>query len=136
MEPGAAAWLASARGSLLAARQLLTSEPRSASSRAYYASFAAAHAVLLHLRPDVEARPRGHFRHGELPGQLRWTLLHKAGLRMTSRQADYYKDALNEAYNIRVRADYEPRSHVSALHAGQAESLAAALVRLAERIVK
>ena len=130
------AWLSAARSHLHAARGLRSIHPRSSSSRSYYAAFSAAHAILAHLRPEISSRPRGHFRHGETPGELRWTLLHNAGLELGSFRADFYRESLEDAYNLRAVSDYQPLKSVTAEHAGDAESAAASVVRLAERIVR
>ncbi len=127
------AWLAAAVSGLDAARALRRQHPRSSASRSYYAAFAAAHAVMTHLR--AWHRRRAHFKHGEVPAELRWTLLHDPALGFNKFTADVYQQQLEDAYAYRVKADYMPQVDLNSDEAGDAENAAANLVLLARRML-
>jgi hypothetical protein len=55
---------------------------------------------------------------------------------MDAFKANFYKEQAEETYNLRAVADYQPRATISRDRAGDAESAAASIVRLAERIVR
>ena len=119
-----------------AASDLRALHPRSSVSRAYYAAFAACHALLSHLRPAVDWPKRDNFRHAELPGELRWTLLHYLQNRVTSFQADVYRKSLETAYDLRRFGDYKPELKVTPDHAQTALESAFSLLRLAKEVVR
>jgi uncharacterized protein (UPF0332 family) len=131
----AADWLAMARSAHQAALEIGHAHGRSAASRAYYAAFAACHALMAHLRPAVGWPGRGHFRHGDLPGELRWTLMNCLP-RFSAFQADVYRVLLEGTYNVRRYADYKPEQPVTAMRVAESIESAAQLVRLAERVVR
>ena len=114
---------------------LRRSHPRSAANRAYYACFSACHALLSHLRPEVDWPGRGRFKHGQLPGELRWTLLRRLPGLGTYR-VDIYRDLLETAYTQRRLADYSPQTTISDGAVADAVDAAGSLVRLAKGVLK
>jgi len=105
---------------------------RSAVSRAYYAAHHAAHALL--LASGVKApSPRGNWKHGALPGEVRSSIRNAEGdVSQNARWADYFHQCLQDCYNLRVQADYKPFDTVDDAHARDSLRLARALTRQAQ----
>ena len=130
------AWMGLAESAITAAAAVRSEHPRSSVSRAYYSAFAACHALLAHLRPEMAWPGRANFKHGELPGELRWTLQHKFRRGLSVFQADVYRDCLEETYNLRRQADYKPDRVITADHAEDAVERAGQIVRLARGVIQ
>ncbi len=128
-------WLSLAQSCCEVTELVCHTHPRSAASRAYYAAFAACHAVLWHLRPTLDWPGRGNFRHQELPGELRWTLLHYLP-KMGPFKVDIFRDLLETNYNLRRQADYRPTQHVGTDRVRDAVEAAKQMLRLAQGVVK
>jgi|GEM_PF-907904 len=127
------AWLGIAQDGELAAKESLSTHPRSSISRYYYAAYSASHALLLHL--GVDPPPRGNWDHAILPECLRSSLMARMGS-IPSRNATIYKKGLQDLYNQRIAADYGPLRTVDEQAANDARKWAGQLVRLAEKVLE
>lgn len=124
-------WLNSARESIAAAQSAIKEFPRSAVSRAYFAAYAATHAILLHSN---ETPPqRGNWAHGGLGQQLATVLARGAGL--DRRIALLMRKCVDDCYNCRIQADYGPHLVMGEPIARSATRHARQVLLLAERMV-
>lgn len=125
------AWLHFAEENLDAAGSLRAcGKYRSSVSRSYYAAHHAAHAIL--LANGVTPPLRGNWKHGELPGEIRSAVRSSGG---NAGWADYLHQCLQDAYNLRVQADYKPGQPVMDSHATEARRVAYALFKRAKESV-
>ncbi len=126
-------WLRAAEENLDASHALRRDQRyRSAVSRAYYAAHHAVHAAL--LARGQKSPERGNWRHSELPGELR------ASLRQSSpsnpQWADYFHSSIQNAYSLRIQADYKPANDVGDEHARESHRVATCLVKYALEVVQ
>jgi uncharacterized protein (UPF0332 family) len=125
-------WLQAAESSLTVARGVVNAHPRSGASRAYYACFAAAMAVVSHLDPATAPR---RVRHGEIAA------LFDARVKRSLKGVDNWRrkgycDGLADAYVVRRSADYKPRVEVPAQVAKESVDSAEQLVRFARGVIR
>lgn len=127
---GADKWLESARRSQGAARLLHGNATfvRSSVSRYYFAAYAAAHAVLLHLGKTPPQQ--GNWSHKGLPDVLRTVLT--AIARVDNSAA--YSQMLRTLYDLRVVADYGAGLTLDATLLESARRDSGRVVKLAERM--
>ena len=126
-------WLGLASSNLSTARTVREADPRSACSRAYYAAYAAGHAILLHAR-ELPREGLGTWAHADLPLAVK-AVLNRGTLPCGQQPAASAKIQLECCRALRVDADYSPARAVKSAQAYDACRHAGAVVALAERMV-
>jgi len=124
-------WLAMADDNMSAAGELeRAGRHRSAVSRYYYSIHHAVHAVLIFWERSVP--PRGNWRHRDLPSEFRSAVLQAEGGRQWAR---VWHEQVQNSYNLRVAADYKPRTEVSQSESSEARRYARAIAVYVQEIV-
>lgn len=108
-------WLRAAQDIMLATLSLAEHHPRSAVSRAYFAAYAAVHAILLHSGEQPPSR--GNWSHDGLAEHVRVVLQRLRRNDSSFRGAIQMKKDVSDLRNYRVRADYSPTSTIDAAEA-------------------
>lgn len=127
-------WLRMASSNLSTARAIRETDPRSSCSRAYYAAYAAGHALLLHVG-EVPRESLGTWAHQDLPDAVK-SVLGRGTVPVGSQPAALAKIHLERCRARRLDADYSPDRTVAPTFAYDACRQAGAVVALAERMVR
>lgn len=107
---------------------------RSSISRGYYAGHAAVHAVLIHFE-RTPPRGRNTWKHRLLPLQLADCLRQNLATRLTRNRTNFFKNALTEAYNYRLNADYGAAKVVDEASADECFRHCGGVVKLGKEIL-
>lgn len=124
-------WLEMAENSMQAA-QNIQQQPRSAVSRAYYATFSASHAILLHFHEQPPAQGNwGHM----ATGSALSAVLGRGGDHGRRTRALLLKDRFAQSYDLRLHADYSPAISPDRSDVNLALSIARQFVATAKELI-
>jgi len=127
-------WMRVSIGNMQAAHALFTMRDleRSAINRAYYAAFAAAHAICLHYR-QIPRAVYQTWTHEKLPDTLFKTVTNQGGV--PRHHAQTLRLGLEQCRQHRGIADYRPETEVDREACKEALRLAGQVVNNARRLV-
>jgi len=130
MEKDADRWLGLAKDSFEAAKDADEKKKyRSAVSRAYYALFQAATAILVHARVSVPER--GNWPHIQVPALFQSPTVRT----MLPKGSRVYRQAIIDTYTARISADYRPRDTVDREQSRMARRYSGMVLNLAMKVV-